>query len=55
MRGNSLPTGATPPVNSWTRGAGRYSAPVWTAPALLAEAGYPDGFTITLDTPTTAM
>lgn len=54
MRGNSLPTGvAMPPfVNGWTEELDAYSAPdLDRAKELLAEAGYPDGFTITLDTP----
>jgi peptide/nickel transport system substrate-binding protein len=54
MRGFSIPTGvATPPfVNGWTPELDAYPAPdVEKAKALLAEAGYPNGFTITLDTP----
>jgi peptide/nickel transport system substrate-binding protein len=55
MRGQSIPTGvATPPfVNGWTPELDAYpeKADVEKAKALLAEAGYPDGFTITLDTP----
>ncbi len=55
MRGQSVPTGvATPPfVNGWTPELNAYpeKADVEGAKALLAEAGYPDGFTITLDTP----
>ena len=54
MRGNSDPTGiATPPfVNGWTEALDAYPKPdVEKAKALMAEAGYPDGFTITLDTP----
>ncbi|WP_421928704.1 ABC transporter substrate-binding protein [Neoaquamicrobium sediminum] len=55
MRGQSVPTGvATPPfVNGWTPELNEYpeKADVEGAKALLAEAGYPDGFTITLDTP----
>ncbi len=54
MRGNSIPAGvATPPfVNGWTPELDAFPAPdVEKAKALLAEAGYPDGFTITLDTP----
>jgi peptide/nickel transport system substrate-binding protein len=45
---------ATPPfVNGWTPELDAYpeKADVEKAKALLAEAGYPDGFTITLDTP----
>ena len=55
MRGQSIPTGvATPPfVNGWTPELDAYpeKADVAKAKELLAEAGYPDGFTITLDTP----
>lgn len=54
MRGNSIPTGvANPPfVNGWTEELSAYPAPdVEKAKALLAEAGYPDGFSVTLDTP----
>ncbi|UYN98585.1 MAG: ABC transporter substrate-binding protein [Devosia sp.] len=54
MRGNSIPAGvATPPfVNGWTEELDAFPAPdVEKAKALLAEAGYPDGFSITLDTP----
>lgn len=54
MRGFSIPTGvATPPfVNGWTQELDAYPArDVDKAKALLAEAGYPNGFTITLDTP----
>ncbi len=54
MRGQSIPTGvATPPfVHGWTAELDKYPAPdIAKAKALLAEAGYPDGFTITLDTP----
>jgi len=54
MRGQSVPTGvATPPfVHGWTPELDAYPKPdVAKAKALLAEAGYPDGFTITLDTP----
>jgi peptide/nickel transport system substrate-binding protein len=54
MRGNSIPAGvATPPfVNGWTPELDAFPAPdVAKAKALLAEAGYPDGFTVTLDTP----
>ncbi|MVT00212.1 ABC transporter substrate-binding protein [Devosia marina] len=54
MRGNSIPTGvATPPfVNGWTEELDQYPAPdVERAKELLAEAGYPDGFSVTLDTP----
>jgi peptide/nickel transport system substrate-binding protein len=54
MRGQSIPTGvATPPfVHGWTEELDAYPAPdVEKAKALLAEAGYPDGFSVTLDTP----
>jgi peptide/nickel transport system substrate-binding protein len=55
MRGQSVPSGvATPPfVNGWTPELDAYpeKADVEGAKALLTEAGYPDGFTVTLDTP----
>ncbi len=54
MRGQSIPTGIINPpfVNGWTEELAKYPAPdVAKAKALLAEAGYPNGFTITLDTP----
>ncbi|MGB3502788.1 MAG: ABC transporter substrate-binding protein [Mesorhizobium sp.] len=54
MRGQSIPTGVINPpfVNGWTEELDKYPAPdVAKAKALLAEAGYPNGFTITLDTP----
>lgn len=54
MRGNSIPAGITNPpfVNGWTAELDAFPAPdVEKAKALLAEAGYPDGFSITLDTP----
>ncbi len=54
MRGNSLPAGvAMPPfVQGWTPELDAFPAPdVEKAKALLVEAGYPDGFTVTLDTP----
>jgi peptide/nickel transport system substrate-binding protein len=54
MRGNSIPTGvANPPfVDGWTEELDAYPAPdIEKAKALLAEAGYPDGFSVTLDTP----
>jgi peptide/nickel transport system substrate-binding protein len=54
MRGQSIPTGvANPPfVNGWTEELNAYPTPdIERAQALLAEAGYPDGFTVTLDTP----
>jgi peptide/nickel transport system substrate-binding protein len=54
MRGQSIPTGvANPPfVNGWTPELDAFPAPdIEKAKALLAEAGYPNGFTVTLDTP----
>src|SRR5690606_7350678 len=54
MRGQSIPTGvANPPfVDGWTPELDAYPATdVAKGKALLAEAGYPDGFTVTLDTP----
>lgn len=54
MRGQSIPTGIpTPPfVNGWTEELDAYPAPdVERAKELMAEAGYPDGFSVTLDTP----
>ncbi|SFZ86449.1 peptide/nickel transport system substrate-binding protein [Devosia enhydra] len=54
MRGNSIPTGvANPPfVNGWTPELDAYPQPdIEKAKALLTEAGYPEGFTVTLDTP----
>ena len=54
MRGQSIPTGvAMPPfVNGWTEELDAYPAPdLDRARELLAEAGYPDGFSVTLDTP----
>ncbi|KKC37306.1 peptide ABC transporter substrate-binding protein [Devosia epidermidihirudinis] len=54
MRGNSIPTGIPNPpfVNGWTAELDAYPKPdLEKAKALLAEAGYPDGFSITLDTP----
>jgi peptide/nickel transport system substrate-binding protein len=54
MRGQSIPTGvANPPfVNGWTPELDAYPAPdVERAKELLAEAGYPNGFSVTLDTP----
>ena len=54
MRGNSIPTGIPNPpfVNGWTPELDAYPAPdVEKAKALMAEAGYADGFTVTLDTP----
>ncbi|TVR10534.1 MAG: ABC transporter substrate-binding protein [Salinarimonadaceae bacterium] len=54
MRGQAIPTGvATPPfVDGWTEELDAYPAvDLDRARALLAEAGFPDGFTVTLDTP----
>ena len=54
MRGSSIPTGIPKPpfVNGWTPELDAYPAPdVEKAKALMAEAGYADGFTVTLDTP----
>ncbi len=54
MRGQSVPTGvATPPfVNGWTEELDAYPAvDIDRARELLAEAGFPDGFSVTLDTP----
>ena len=54
MRGQSVPAGvATPPfVNGWTKELDAYPKPdLAKAKALMEEAGYKDGFTITLDTP----
>jgi peptide/nickel transport system substrate-binding protein len=54
MRGQSMPAGvAMPPfVNGWTPDLDAFPAPdIAKAKELLAEAGYPDGFTVTLDTP----
>lgn len=54
LRGNSIPTGVIVPpfVHGWSKELDAYTKPdVSKAKALLAEAGYPDGFTITLDTP----
>ena len=54
MRGQSLPSGvAMPPfVNGWTPELDAFPATdIAKAKELLAEAGYADGFTITLDTP----
>lgn len=54
LRGNSVPTGIIVPpfVHGWTQELDTYSKPdVEKAKALLSEAGYPQGFTITLDTP----
>lgn len=54
MRGQSIPAGvANPPfVNGWTKELDAYPKPdIAKAKALLAEAGYPNGFSFTLDTP----
>lgn len=54
MRGRAVPTGiaAAQVVNGWTPELATYSKPdIAKAKALLAEAGYPQGFTITVDTP----
>ncbi|PQO24621.1 peptide ABC transporter substrate-binding protein [Rhodobacteraceae bacterium WD3A24] len=54
MRGQSLPTGVTMPpfVNGWTEELDEYPQPDYErAQELLAEAGYPDGFEVTLHTP----
>ena len=54
MRGQSVPAGvAMPPfVNGWTPELDAFPAQdIQKAKELLAEAGYPDGFTVTLDTP----
>lgn len=54
MRGQSIPTGIPNPpfVAGWTEELDAYPAPdVERARELMAEAGYPDGFSVTLDTP----
>ena len=54
MRGQSIPAGiANPPfVRGWTEELDAYPAPdVERAKELMAEAGYADGFSVTLDTP----
>ena len=54
MRGESLPSAAPLPpfVNGWTEEMDAYGGPdVATAQALMAEAGYPDGFSVQLDCP----
>jgi peptide/nickel transport system substrate-binding protein len=54
MRGQSIPAGIPNPpfVNGWTPELDAYPKPdVEKAKALMAEAGYPNGFSVTLDTP----
>jgi peptide/nickel transport system substrate-binding protein len=54
MRGESQPSAAPLPpfVNGWTEELDAYGPPdVARAQELLAEAGYPDGFSVTLDCP----
>jgi peptide/nickel transport system substrate-binding protein len=54
MRGQSAPAGviSPPPVNGWTAELDQYPAyDVEAARALMAEAGYGDGFSIQLDCP----
>ena len=54
MRGQSRPTGLMigPGINGWTEAADRIVRPnVEEAKRLLAEAGYPQGFGVTLDCP----
>ncbi|WP_416915616.1 MAG: ABC transporter substrate-binding protein [Roseicyclus sp.] len=54
MRGQSAPAGviSPPPVNGWTAELDQYPAyDVAAARALMAEAGYADGFSIQLDCP----
>ncbi len=54
MRGQSAPAGvlSPPPVNGWTAELDEHPAyDIEAARALMAEAGYPDGFTIQLDCP----
>ncbi len=54
MRGQAIPTGvANPPfVDGWTEELNAYPAvDLERARELMAEAGYEDGFTVTLDTP----
>ncbi|MCV2876766.1 ABC transporter substrate-binding protein [Rhodobacteraceae bacterium XHP0102] len=54
MRGQSQPSAAPLPpfVNGWREDLHAYSAPDYErAAALIAEAGYPDGFSVTLNCP----
>ncbi len=54
LRGNAVPTGIIVPpfVRGWTEDLDAYpEQDIERAKALLADAGYPDGFTITLDAP----
>jgi len=54
LRGNAIPTGIIVPpfVHGWTEALDTYPAQnLEKAKALLVEAGYPDGFSITLDAP----
>ncbi len=54
MRGQSQPSAAPLPpfVNGWTEEMNAYSAPDYErAAALVAEAGYPDGFSVDLNCP----
>ena len=54
MRGRSIPTSLVLPpfVRGWTEDLASHSKQdIEKAKALMAEAGYPDGFSVTLDTP----